>query len=108
MKKAEKVKVKLQVTNEEGRIVDDRSIPAIMLLLNFVFSIFGLFLTNFSLIYVFLNIVSQLFIAIVAMMAYENAKKIEFLEEHIWKRFEELEENMKINTIILEDLKKKK
>ncbi|MFC1486610.1 hypothetical protein ACFLRN_02830 [Thermoproteota archaeon] len=85
--------------------MDDRSIPAIMLLLNFVFSIFGLFLTDFSLIFVFWSIVSQLFMAIVAMMAYENAKKIEFIEARFWKRFIELEENEKITRMNIEDLK---
>ena len=86
--------------------MDERIIPAIVLLLNFVFSIFGVFLTEFSAFYAIWGIVSMLSIALVALLAYENAKKIEFIEERIWKRFSELEESEKIIRRNIEDLKR--
>ena len=55
--------------------MDERIIPTIVLLLNFVISIFGVFLTDFSLIFSVWSIISMLLIVIVAFMAYENAKK---------------------------------
>jgi len=88
--------------------LDERIIPAIVLLLNFVFSVFGVFLTEFSAFYAIWGIVSTLSIALVALLAYENAKKIEFIEERIWKRFSEIEESVKINSRILKDVENRK
>jgi hypothetical protein len=88
--------------------MDARIIPALILIINSGFSIFGIFIHDFPSAFSFWSIISTLSIAIVALMVYMNAKKIEFVEKRIWNRFTELEENIRINIELLEDLKKAK
>jgi biopolymer transport protein ExbB/TolQ len=87
--------------------MDEKIIPTIVLLLNFI-SMIGLvvfqFLAGFS---SFLMIAAWLSLVLVAYWVYENDKRIEFMEEHIWKRNEELEESVKLNRICIEDMKER-
>ena len=46
-------------------------------------------------------------LVVVAYWVYEDGKKIEFLEEHLWRRIDKLEENMKLNLRCMEDMEER-
>lgn len=80
--------------------MNDRIIPVIILLLNFIFPMIVFqFLPNFSslLLIAGWSFVSMFCLVAVAYWVYEDGKKIEFLEERLWRRIDKLEESMKLN-----------
>jgi len=87
--------------------MDEKIIPTIVLALNF-FSMIGLlafqFFADFSLI---LSIVSWLSLVLVAYWVYENDKRIDFLEEHVWSRLNKAEAYLKVNDGRIEGLLKR-
>ena len=90
--------------------MNDRVIPVIILLLNFIFPVIVFqFLPNVSslLLIAGWSFVSLFCLVVVAYWVYEDGKKIEFLEEHLWRRIDKLEENMKLNIRCMEDVEER-
>jgi amino acid transporter len=86
--------------------MNDRVIPVIILLLNFIFPVIVFqFLPNVSSLLLIggWSFVSLFCLVVVAYWVYKDGKKIEFLEEHLWRRIDKLEENMKFNIRDIED-----
>jgi hypothetical protein len=86
--------------------MNDRVIPVIILMLNFIFPVIVFqFIPNVSSLLLIggWNFVSLFCLVVVAYWVYEDGKKIEFLEEHLWRRIDKLEENMKFNIRDIED-----
>ena len=62
------------------------------------------FLANFSYI---LSLASWLSLVLVAYWVYENDKKIEFMEEHVWKKLDKTEAELKISRRQIEELQER-
>ena len=52
------------------------------------------------------SFVSLFCLAVVAYWVYEDGKRIEFLEEHLWRKIDKLEQSVKINIGDIENLEK--
>ena len=76
--------------------MDERIIPTIVLALNFLSMIGLVFFQFFVDISFLLTILSWLSLVIVAYWVYENSKRTEFLEKHIWRRLDEAEADLKL------------
>jgi len=87
--------------------LDERAIPVIVLVLNLLFYIFVIVTTEFTIVIGVWGIVLGVCQILVAYTAYENAKRVDFLEEHVWKRINEIDEWIKLNRNFMEDLKKR-
>ncbi len=86
------------------RLLDERIIPTIVLALNFL-SIVGLVFFQFFVdISFLLTIFSWLSLVIVAYWVYENDKRTEFLEKHVWKKIDKLEADLKLANRRIEEL----
>jgi hypothetical protein len=86
--------------------MNDRVIPVIILMLNFIFPVIVFqFIPNVSSLLLIggWSFVSLFCLVVVAYWVYKDGKKIEFLEEHLWRRIDKLEENMKFNIRDIED-----
>jgi hypothetical protein len=82
-------------------------IPVIILSLNFVFPlIVAQFLPTMSQILLIgiWSFVSLFCLVVVAYWVHEDGKKIEFLEDHLWRRIDKLEQSMKFNLRRIEDI----
>jgi sulfite exporter TauE/SafE len=86
--------------------MDERIVPAIVLLLNFLFGLLAGFIPDLFPMVGVLNFITALMLVVLALMVYENAKKIDFIEEHVWRRLNEIDERIKLNRNFMEDLKK--
>lgn len=89
--------------------MDERAIPVIVLAFNFLLGLFVFFFSGgggISPIITIWIIVTGFCEILVAYMAYENAKKIDSIEEYLWKKLSELEQKVKLNRNFMEDLKK--
>jgi hypothetical protein len=53
------------------------------------------------------SFVSLFCLVVVAYWVYEDGKKIEFLEEHLWRRIDKLEENIKLNLTCMDDMEER-
>lgn len=76
--------------------MDERVIPAIILALNFLSMIGLLFFKFFIDVSSVLMIASWLSLVLVAYWVYENDQRVEFLEKHVWKKIERLEQDLKL------------
>lgn len=89
--------------------MDERAIPVIVLAFNFLLGLFGFFFSvggGIPPIITLWIIVTGFCTVLVAYMAYENAKKLDFIEGHLWNKLGELKEDVKFNRTYLLNLRK--
>jgi hypothetical protein len=75
--------------------MDERIVPVIVLTLNLVLYVYVLTIVQLNWLSAIWGIISSVSLILVAYEAYENSKKLDFIEEHVWKRISELDERIK-------------
>jgi predicted small metal-binding protein len=87
--------------------LDERAIPVIVLAFNFLLGLFGFFFSGgggISPVITLWILVTGFCGVLVAGMAYENAKKIDFIEEYLLRHIKKLERSEKMMENLIEEL----